>query len=299
MSFAFRFWLVLVQLAIWSTSATTSFAQPKPLPDNVELTRDVEYGKGGGRPLTMHILRPKKVPQDKMPVIVWIHGGGWEGGSKDGGINRLASFAERGYFCATIGYRFSGEAIFPAQIEDAKCAIRFLRANAKTYHLDPQRIGAWGYSAGGHLVELLGTSGQVKELEGEGGWPEFSSQVQAVCSVAGVGDFVKWGDKAHPAVVKLLGGIVSKNMEKAALASPVTHVGKGMPPFLIIHGDKDMTVPVAQSEYMHAALQKVGADVTLNVIQGGSHNLINPETDKLAETFFDKHLLGKSKKAEK
>ena len=141
--------LGFVVLATWLITATVGFAQPKPLPDDVELIRDVEYGKGSNHPLTMHILRPKKTPTEKMPVLVWFHGGGWEGGSKDGGINRLESFAQRGYLCATIGYRFSKEATFPAQIEDAKCAIRFLRAKAKDYHLDPQRIGAWGYSAGG------------------------------------------------------------------------------------------------------------------------------------------------------
>jgi acetyl esterase/lipase len=104
----------------------------------------------------------------------------------------LTSFAARGYFCVTIEYRFSSEAIFPAQIEDSKCAIRFLRSKAKEFNIDPKRIGAWGYSAGGHLVALLGTSAQVKELEGKGGCPEFSSQVQAVCDFAGPSDFLKW-----------------------------------------------------------------------------------------------------------
>lgn len=268
-----------------------------PVPDNVELIRDVEYGKGGNRALRMHILRPKTLPKEPMPVVVWFHGGGWETGHRDGGIFRLVRFAQRGYLAASVEYRLSGEAIFPAQIEDAKCAIRFLRAKAKDYNLDPERIGGWGYSAGGHLVELLGTSAQVKELEGKGGWPDVSSAIQAVCSTAGVSDFAYWGDKAHPAVVKLLGGAVNANKEKAVLASPIAHIGKNLPPFLLIHGDKDGTVPVTQSELRHAALKKAGADTTLRIIKDGSHNLLNAETDKLTDAFFDKHLLpGKAKK---
>src|SRR5262245_53951430 len=128
------------------------------LPEGVELLRDVEYGKGGKRALRLHILRPKKAPKDTMPVLVWIHGGGWMAGSRDTGIGILALFVGRGYICASIEYRFSSEAVFPAQIHDCKCAIRFLRAKAKEYNLDPDRIGVWGSSAGGHLAALLGTS---------------------------------------------------------------------------------------------------------------------------------------------
>ncbi len=295
MSARFRLLTALTVLGL----PASALAQKQPqVPDNVELIRDVEYGKGGNRMLHLHILRPKTPPKEPMPVVVWFHGGGWETGHRDGGIFRLVRFAQRGYLCATVEYRLSGEAVFPAQIEDAKCAIRFLRAKANDFNLDPKRIGAWGYSAGGHLVELLGTSAHVKELEGKGGWPEASSAVQAVCSAAGVSDFAYWGDKAHPAVVKLLGGAVGANKEKAILASPIAHVGKNLPPFLLIHGDKDGTVPVSQSELLYAALKKAGADATLRVIKDGSHNLLNAETDKLTDAFFDKHLsAGKAKKS--
>jgi acetyl esterase/lipase len=157
----------------------------------VEVLSDVEYGKGGDVSLKMRVLRPKTLPKQPMPVLVWIHGGGWEDGTpKESGDRHLMRFAQRGYLCATIDYRLSGKAIFPAQIEDCKCAIRFLRSQAKAYHLDPDRIGVWGESAGGHLAALLGTSGGVTELEGSGGHAEFSSRVQAVCDWYGPSDLV-------------------------------------------------------------------------------------------------------------
>jgi acetyl esterase/lipase len=266
------------------------------VPEDVELIRDVEFGQGGGRPLKLHILRPRSRPAEPMPVLVWIHGGGWRAGSRDGGIGRLGRFAQRGYFCASIEYRLSSEAVFPAQIEDCKCAIRFLRARAKEYQLHPERIGVWGSSAGGHLVALLGTSAGVKELEGCGGWPEFPSRVQAVCDFCGPADFPRWGDTAHPAVVALLGGPVKEKAELAARASPVTFVTKDAPPFLIVHGDMDRTVPLSQSESLHEALQKAGVDVTLHVVKGGGHGIGGPEIEKMVEEFFDKHLkVGKSK----
>lgn len=285
---------LLAGLAVFF-SASSGSAQQKPaaLPDDVEVVRDVEYGKGGERALKLHILRLKTAPKEAMPVVVWIHGGGWRGGNKDSGIGRLARFAQRGYFCASIEYRLVPGAVFPAQIEDCKCAIRFLRAKAKEYNLDPERIGVWGSSAGGHLVALLGTSASVKDLEGKGGWSDFSSRVQAVCDFCGPADFPSWTDKTHPAVVGLLGGPVKEKLELAAKASPVTHIGKGLPPFLIVHGDKDNTVPLTQSELLHEALKKAGADVTLHVVKGGAHGFGGPDIDKMVDAFFDKHLKAK------
>jgi acetyl esterase/lipase len=140
----------------------------------------------------MHIIRPKLTSSvaKPMPVIVWIHGGAWIGGNKDSGIPLLLPFAKRGYLGASISYRFSKEAKFPAQIEDCKCAIRFLRAKAKEFNIDPERIGVWGASAGGHLSAMLGTAGDVKELEGSGGWEGFSSRVSAVCDWFGPSDLL-------------------------------------------------------------------------------------------------------------
>lgn len=283
-------WRCLMLLALCISLPACFGQQPAGLPATVELLRDVEYGKGGDRALKLHILRPKSAPKEAMPVLVWIHGGGWQAGSKDSGLGRLVKYAERGYFCASIEYRFSKEAVFPAQIEDSKCAIRFLRAKAKEYNLDPERIGVWGSSAGGHLVALLGTSASVKELEGQGGWQDQSNRVQAVCDFCGPADFLKWADSAHPAVVALFGGKVKEKAELAAKASPVTHISKDTPPFLIVHGDEDKVVPLDQSESLNAALKKAGIDVTLHVVKGGGHGFGGPEIDKLVADFFDKHL---------
>jgi acetyl esterase/lipase len=283
--------------AVLAGSTAAPAQQKKPVsvkvPDGVELLRDVEYGTGGGRPLKMHILRPKVAPKESMPVLVWIHGGGWSGGNKDSGIFLLSPYANRGYFCATIEYRLSGEATFPAQIEDCKCAIRFLRAKAKQFNLDPDRIGVWGASAGGHLVALLGTSASVKELEGKGGWPEYSSRVQAVCDFCGPTDLAALAGKSKGAnnpIAKLLGGAPVDQMQKAALANPITHVTREAPPFLIVHGEKDTLVVPTQSELLRDALKKAGVPVTLYIAPGQGHGLGGPEISRLVQEFFDRQL---------
>jgi len=282
--------LVGIALAMLTSRALTQ-EKPAPfkLPDNVELIRDVEFGMGGGRPLKMHILKPRKEASAPQPVIVWIHGGGWNKGSKESGVLRLAAFAAQGYLCASAEYRLSGEAKFPAQIEDCKCAIRFLRAHAKKYNLDPDRIGVWGSSAGGHLVALLGTAGDVKELEGQGGWDSFSSKVQAVCDFCGPSDFFKIAGNSQSAkgpVGMLLGGSPADKADLARLASPITHVTKDDPAFLIVHGDKDTVVPMEQADLLNAALKKAGVPVTLYVAEGQGHGLGGPQVMQKVEQFF-------------
>ena len=280
-------------LACLALTVDSASAQSKPsVPDDVELTRDIVFGKGGDRELKLHLARSKKQGGAKAPAIVWIHGGGWTSGSRDGGVGNIIQWARRGYVAASIEYRLSGEAKFPAQIEDCKCAIRFLRAKAAEYGIDPDRIGVVGHSAGGHLSALLGTSGDLPELDGKGGWPEFSSKVQAVCTLSGPADFVGWGKDIHPAVRGLLGARVEELPAMAALASPVTHVKKTTPPFLIVHGDQDDVVPVAQGRAMHAALEKAGAETTLIIIEGAKHFPYGPRTTEAMNAFFDKHLRG-------
>lgn len=273
--------------------------RPFKLPENVELLRDVEYGKGGGRALRMHILRPKQQAKAAMPVLVWIHGGGWRAGNKNGGIPRLAPFAARGYFCASVEYRLSQEAKFPAQIEDCKCAIRYLRAHAKKYHLNANKIGVWGASAGGHLVALLGTSGDVKKLEGNGGWPDQSSRVNAVCDFCGPSELFVLARNSKGAknpVAQLLGGPVSEKKELAKEASPVTYVSKDDPPFLIVHGDKDRLVPQNQAELLNKTLQKAGVESTLYIAEGRGHGLAGRDINQRVRAFFDRHLKGRKKR---
>lgn len=183
--------LLIVFVLLFTLSVDASHAQQPPkIPDDVEILRNVEFGKGGNQTLSMHILRPKTLPKEPMPVLVYINGSAWMRDNKDLAIGRLIATAQQGYFGATIQVRTSGETTFPGMLEDAKCAIRFLRAHAKEYHLDTDRIGVWGDSSGGHLSALVGLTADVKDLEGSGGWPEFSSRVDAVCSMCPAVDFL-------------------------------------------------------------------------------------------------------------
>ncbi len=202
----------------------------------------------------------------------------------------------KGYAVASINYRLSQHAIFPAQIEDCKAAIRWLRANAAQHHIDPDHVGVWGSSAGGHLVALLGTTGNVKELEGQGGNLDQSSRVQCVVDWFGPTDFATMGgshDGPTSAEAKLLGGPVQENKEKARKASPLAYVSKDSAPFLIMHGDQDKSVPIQQSEALAEALKKAGIEATFVVVKGNGHGgpgFNSPENRKLIEDFFAKHL---------
>jgi acetyl esterase/lipase len=283
-------------------------------PANIEYLPNIEFGTGGGRPLKLDILRLRKRSSKPLPVIVFIHGGGWSEGTKERGLYSLLHFAERGYLAVTIEYRLSSEALFPAQIEDVKCAIRYLRAHAKKLHLDPKNIGVWGQSAGGHLAALLGTSGDVKELEGTGGWQKFSSRVQAVAAWNPPVDFfknelaVRAVKPEDDATFRLLGGPLSSNKEKAVMANPMTYATKDDPPFLILHGDKDRVVLPEQSRFLYEALKNVGVKVELNLIEndthfGASYNQPGAVSDALEsnrakieemmDSFFDKYLKNK------
>jgi len=273
------------------------------LPDSVVVERDVQYGKAGERPLKLDLVLPRKSSEKPLPAIVFIHGGAWRAGDKAGGVWNVIRFVASGnYVGASVGYRLTGEAIWPAQIHDCKAAIRWLKANAKKYNLDPNRIGVWGSSAGGHLVSLLGTSGDVKELEGNCGSPGQSSRVACVVDFCGPSDFLEFAKAKRtalpsPADAKspesiLLGGPVEEKKDVARQASPVTYASADDPPFLIVHGTEDPIVPPQQAELLHAALKKAGASPVLLKVHGAGHGLGGPEVSKRVETFLDKHLRG-------
>lgn len=265
---------------------------PRKLPAGVKALRDLEYVQGGHERNRLDLYLPES--KKPLPLVVWIHGGGWSKGSKEG--CPALPLLSKGYAVASINYRLSQHAVFPAQIEDCKAAIRWLRANAKNYGFDGEHIGVWGGSAGGHLVALLGTTGGVKELEGAGGNADQSSRVQAVVDWFGPTDFLamdKKSDHVDSVVSQLLGGPVRDNKEKAVKAGSVTYVTKDAAPFLIVHGDKDPLVPLGQSEELAAALKKVGVEVTLKVLPGAGHGgpvFTSPENFKMIVDFFDKHL---------
>jgi acetyl esterase/lipase len=267
-------------------------AKPFVAPEGVELQRDIEYGTGNSRPLRLHLMTPKEASKTPRPVVVWIHGGGWQGGHRDSGLPRLAPLVQHGYVGVSIEYRLSAESQFPAQLEDCRTAIRYLRQNAKALNIDPNRIGVWGSSAGGHLVALLGTIGQHEKVPDKGPYKGISARVQAVCDFCGPTDLAKLSANAKPGnpIEKLLGGPASAKQKLATLANPITHVNKDAPPFLIVHGDMDKTVPMEQSELLEAALKKAGVPVTLYVAKGQGHGLGGPEVQKAVMEFFDRTL---------
>lgn len=285
-------------------AALPAFAQDKrpKLPDGVTTAKDVAYGTHERHKLDVYT--PKG--DGPFPLVVWVHGGGWQNGSKAGGGPAI-KLLEHGYAVAAVNYRLSSHAVFPAQIEDCKAALRHLRANAKTYKIDPDHIGVWGSSAGGHLVALLGTSGDVKELEGDGKDEKAGSRVQCVVDWFGPTDLTKMAEQStvkgpidHDAKDspegKLIGGPVQQNKEKAAKANPLTYVTKDDPPFLIFHGDADPLVPLGQSEILAEALKKEKVDVELVVLKGAKHGGAEFNTaDNFKKTvaFLDKHLKGK------
>jgi acetyl esterase/lipase len=295
--------LGLAVLIACPAAAQEPKAQQPALPEGVKVERDLTYGTHKERnTLDLYLPAEDKAPR---PLVIWIHGGAWRGGSKDGGPRPAIQLLRHGYAVASINYRLSQHAPFPAQIDDCKAAVRFLRANASKYGLDPDHFGVWGGSAGGHLVALLGTSGDVKDLEGDGSNPGVSSRVQAVCDFFGPANFLTIAAQSGPGSTiqhdapdspesLLLGGPILDRKDAARRASPVTYITKDDPPFLIVHGDKDNVVPVGQSKELHAALQKAGVDSTLMIIPGAGHSpeILTPEVIHAVAAFFDKHLKG-------
>ena len=251
------------------------------------IQRDLVYKRVNGAVLTLDLYCPEKV-SGPAPVIVWVHGGGWRRGGKK--QCPAVALVPDGYAVASIDYRLSSTAPFPAQIEDCKAAVRWLRANAAKYNLDADRIGVWGMSAGGHLAALLGTSGGVPELEGSGDNMQYSSRVQAVCDVAGPADLLAMtnlGPRRTLAIEGLLGGPLEKDKAKAIAASPIHYVSKDDPPFLIVHGEADRVVPVEQSQRLYDELRKAGVNATLKILPQVGHQGVLMDALKDAEVFFD------------
>ncbi len=251
---------------------------------------NIAYVPNGTERQTLDLYLPST--GTNLPLIVWIHGGGWLEGSKEKPPG--LGFLKHGFAMASINYRFSQDAIFPAQLIDCKAAIRWLRAHALENGIDPGRIGVWGASAGGHLVALLGTTGDVKEFD-QGENLGVSSRVQAVCDWFGPTDFTQMtnypSDIKHDAPdspeARLIGGPISKNIEKAERANPIHYITKDDPPFLIMHGDKDPAVPLEQSQLLADALQKAGVPVTFHVVPGGGHGGDEFRTQGIREQLYD------------
>ncbi len=264
---------------------------------------DVPYAADDNPRHRLDIYVPKDRKADKLPGIVFVHGGGWMQGDKAEGAGRLMPFVRTGeYIGISIGYRLSGEATWPAPIHDCKAAIRWVRANADKHGIDPDRIGVWGCSAGGHLVLMLGVSGDVPELEGDlGPHKAVSSKVACVANFFGVVEIMAMIgrpcdlDRTKPDAPEalMIGGPLRDNEAKAKAASPMTYITPGDPPVLTVHGDEDRIVPYDQAIRLDAALRKAGVPSHFITVKGAGHGDPGTAAHDRVAAFYAKYLLGK------
>ena len=258
---------------------------------------DIEYAKVGETSLKLDLHRPQG---ENPPLIVYVHGGGWRAGSKED--VPIADLYDKGFAIASVDYRLSTQAVFPAQVHDIKAAIRFLRANADVFHLNTTKIAIIGSSAGGHLAALVGVSNGNPDLEGKvGEHLDQSSDVQTIVSYYGASNLEtilsqstpKGRDFRIPALKLLLGDTPDKKPELARLASPVTHLDKHDPPLLLIHGDADPQMPPQQSQELAKAYESLGLPVTLILLPGSLHGgaeFYDEERTGIVAKFLDKVL---------
>jgi acetyl esterase/lipase len=279
---------------------------------------DIPYGMANGRLLSLDGLRPEGNSEVALPVVLWLHGGGWYSGNKRNVIDKhmLDFLVRRGFVVVSAEYRLSHEASFPAQIHDVKAALRWLRARPEVLGINPERIAIAGFSAGAHLAALAATSGGTADLEGESGSPSYSTRVQAAIAMAGPTDFTRNPAATDPSLnpnsvggvtpeQRLLGGCIEELPTLARLANPGTFIGRDTPPILILHGSDDEIVPVSQAEYLYRALESKGTDVTFIRVERGNHGCWpagQPYPSKPLPCrlegwmlgFLEKHLQGKS-----
>jgi len=260
--------------------------------------KDIKYAEVDGHELKLDLYRPADAKNP--PLIVWVHGGAWRAGSKD--RMPLTDLVREGYAVASIDYRLSPAAKFPAAIHDIKGAIRFLRARQSDYGFNAEKIAIAGASAGGHLVALVGTTNDHPDLEGDiGGNLEQSSSVQAIVSYYGASNFMTILNQSTPhglsvrvpALELFIGGRPEDVPQQATLASPVFHVDKRDPPPLLIHGDQDPQMPINQSHELHGKYQELGLDVTFEVVHGAAHGgraFHDERRIKLVKQFLDKRV---------
>lgn len=260
---------------------------------DVVFKKDLEYGTGGGEHRHLNLARPAELSAPA-PAVVVIHGGAWMGGNKEGHNAQIKELAQRGFVAVTIGYRLAPQHPFPAQIEDCKCAVRWLRAHADELQIDPQRIGAIGFSAGAHLAMMLGAMDDADGLEGAGGWSDQSSKVQAVVSFAGPTDLtLELPQHSTEIVEKFVGGPLDEKIDVVRQASPITYVSPGDAPMLLFQGTNDEIVPCNQAFAMATALSKANVPGRVELLIGAGHGWPADESKRtfaVAYDFLEEHL---------
>lgn len=294
--------MLAVALALGSLLCASRASAADPAGDDrsFRIIEDITYAQVDGEPLRLDLYLPSGV--ENPPLVVWVHGGAWRAGSKDN--MPLTALVKQGFAVASVDYRLSPVAMFPAQIHDCKAAIRFLRASADKYGFHPKRIGVAGSSAGGHLAALIGVTNDHPKLEGEvGQHNDQSSSVQAIVDYYGPTNFLTILKQSTPhglsvrvpALELLIGGHPDKKPDLARFASPVFHVTADDPPLLLIHGDQDPQVPINQSHELHGLYKQRDLPVTFEVVHGGAHGgsaFFDERRNELVREFFQTHLQG-------
>lgn len=255
----------------------------------------IEYSNPDGQHLQLNLARPKE-SSGKLPAVLCIHGGGFRAGKRERWDKLCQQLAERGYVAATVTYRLAPKYQFPAAVHDVKAAVRWLRANADKYGIDPERIGVVGDSAGGHLVQFLGVTGDVPQFDGDGGNAGKSSRVTCVVNYYGPSDFTKSYGKSVDAAEVLplwLGGDDTKEHRRHILASPLYWVTPNAAPTLLIHGTEDKYVNYEQAVWMRDKLQAATVEVELLTLDKAGHGFKGEDAERAEKAmlaFFDKHL---------
>jgi len=285
---------LLVLLAAPGVRAQEPKAGPK-VPETVVFEPGIEYADPDGQHLKLDLARPKS-GTGPFPAVLCIHGGGFRAGTRDGYDGLCIRLAERGYVAVTASYRLAPKYQFPAAVHDVKAAVRWLRAHAKEYHIDPDRIGVTGGSAGGHLAQFLAVTGDVRQFEGESGNPGVSSRVACVVNVYGPSDFTQSYGKSVDAAEVLplwLGGNLEQARQRHILASPLNWVTPEAAPTLCIHGTADKYVAHEQSVWLVDRLRAAGVEADLITLPGAGHGFRGEEAKKADDAlfaFFDKYL---------
>ena len=260
----------------------------------IEVARNVVYGTGAGEELQLDMASPKGLDHP-VPAVVVIHGGGWMGGKRQDMAQVMERIARHGYVAATVSYRLAPEHRFPCQVEDVKCAVRHLRANAEALNIDPDRIGAIGVSAGAHLAMMLGTMDSADGMEGEGGNPDQSSKVQAVVSFVGPVNLVmpSYTETQERILEAFFGGKPLHKQADCRRASPLTYVNKGDAPMLLFFGSKDPLISVSQAYEISDAMTEAEIPGRVEVLVGAEHGWGGDEMERTMQSsirFFDKQL---------
>jgi acetyl esterase/lipase len=278
--------------ALWTGVAS---AAELVVPDNVTFERDIEYANPAGQRLQLNLARPKAA-NGLLPAVLCIHGGGFRAGHRDGNNALCLKLAQRGFVAATVSYRLAPKYQFPAAVHDVKAAVRWLRANAAKYQIDPARIGATGDSAGGHLAQFLGVTAGIKEFEGDGGNADQSSRVVRVVNRYGPSDFTKSYGKSVDAAEVLplfLGGNLQTALQRHIRSSPLNWVTPDAAPTLILHGTEDKYVAYEQGVWLRDRLQACGVEVELVTFEGAGHGFKGADAEQAEQAmlgYLDRHL---------